>query len=51
VYPGVRQGTGEWLAVVPYVDRDPSVGLELVEQLVPSEAVRPRKHGGPRRAR
>jgi hypothetical protein len=51
----VRQGTGEWLAVVsfsvPYVDRNPSVGLELVEQLVPSEAVRPRKFGGPRRAR
>ncbi|GAY12997.1 hypothetical protein TOK_1726 [Pseudonocardia sp. N23] len=34
-----------------YSHRAPSVGLELVEQLVPEEAVRLRMYGGFRRAR
>jgi hypothetical protein len=45
--------TGEWLGLVsfavPYVGLIPSEGLQLVDQLVPAEALRPRTYGSSRR--
>jgi hypothetical protein len=49
-----RSSTGEWFGVVSftvmYSDLNPSTGLELTDQLVPAEALRPRVYGAARRA-
>lgn len=45
----LRTSTGEWLGLVsfsvPYAELLPSEGLQLVDQLVPAEALRPRTYG------
>jgi len=43
---------GRWYGVVsfsvPYLGLVPSVGLQVTDQLVPAEALRPRSYGGSR---
>lgn len=48
----LRTTTGEWLGlasfVVPYHGLDPARGLQLVDQLVPADVLRPRAYGSSR---
>src|SRR3954462_3944652 len=48
-----RSTTGEWFGLVSYAgryaDRPPPAELELTDQLVPAEALRPRTYGRERR--
>jgi hypothetical protein len=48
-----RSTTGEWYGLVSYAvryaDRPPPAELELADQLVPAEALRPRTYGRERR--
>jgi len=56
--PGVlhawyRSTTGEWYGLVSfsimYANRNPSTGLQLEDQLVPADSLRPRSYGADRR--
>ena len=48
-----RSTTGEWYGLVSfsimYANRNPSIDLQLEDQLVPADSLRPRSYGADRR--
>ena len=50
-----RSTTGEWYGLVSfsimYVNRNPSTGLQLEDQLMPADSLRPRRSYGADRRR